>query len=85
MDEIQKLIERIELFQNSIDKLILEIIESKEDLVISLNVDFQLFEGFNADGQEIIPPYTDSTIEYFHSLKEDFIKPVEIILIKCIF
>lgn len=59
MDPIQELIDRINAFERSVNQFVLDRVQENEAEVIRLNVDEQLFEGINADGQEIRPPYTE--------------------------
>lgn len=61
-DSISQLIDRIKAFDANTDSLILDLVRENEAMVISMNVDDQLFRGINADGQEVAPPYRPSTV-----------------------
>lgn len=60
--EIETLIKNIKEFQVKTDETLLDLVKKEEKFVISLNVDDQLFQGKDANGDEVGPPYTAFTV-----------------------
>lgn len=48
--------------ERSTDAIILDLVKDREREVIRMNVDDQLYNGFNGDGQQISPPYRPATV-----------------------
>lgn len=58
----QKLIKAVEEFENESNSILLHLFKDREEEVISLNVDDQLFnKGIDSNGEKLTPPYAAST------------------------
>lgn len=62
MDVIQEMIQAVKNLEDRKDALLLDLVRDNEAAVISMNVDDQLYQGIDADGQEVGPPYRAFTI-----------------------
>ena len=62
MEELIALLDRVNEVDQTTDDLLLDEIFRNKSFVIGLNVDEQLFNGLDANGQQITPPYAPSTI-----------------------
>lgn len=62
MDAIQEMIQAVANFESRKDALLLDLVRDNEAAVISMNVDDQLYQGIDADGKEVAPPYRAFTI-----------------------
>ena len=62
MTVIEELIMKVKSAEESTDELILDLVKDREELVISLNVDDQLYNGLDANGEVVAPEYAQSTI-----------------------
>lgn len=60
---IDILIERVEELERRTDEVILGEVRKNEAVVVKLNVDDQMYNGLNGNGQKIRPPYKPSTIK----------------------
>ena len=72
MDVIQEKIKELKAFQNETDSILLKLVKSEEMAVINMNVNDQLFNGLNADGQQIRPPYRPLTVIIKKELGQPF-------------
>lgn len=62
-DEINDLLGRVMAVEENMNEIILLVVKKKEDFVLELNVEKQLYEGLNAKGEMIRPKYRPSTIK----------------------
>ena len=62
-EEIRRKIEGIQDFVDNTDKIILGLVQTEEGLVLDLVREEQLYEGQDAEGQEIRPKYTPFTVQ----------------------
>lgn len=61
---VQKMIDDVEEFIRETDETILRIVKLNEQQVIDLNQDDQLYQGIDANGNDITPSYAPSTVAY---------------------
>lgn len=61
---VQKMIDDVEEFIRETDETILRIVKLNEQQVIDLNQDDQLYQGIDANGNDITPRYAPSTVAY---------------------
>lgn len=59
---IDNLINELKAFQESADTVVIGIVREKQGFILGLNRD-QLFSGKDANGDEILPPYAESTVK----------------------
>lgn len=59
--EIDNLIERGEKFFAESDQILLDIVKKHQIFILEMNVDDQLYNGIDANGEEMFPPYAEST------------------------
>ena len=64
MDAIQEMIQAVTNFESRKDALLLDLVRYNEAAVISMNVDDQLYQGIDAEGKEVAPPYQPSTVRH---------------------
>lgn len=62
IDAIQNMIDDIVEVERTTDDIILDLVKTKEDKVIRMNIDDQLYQGFDSNGQSIKPPYRPKTV-----------------------
>ena len=63
IDSIQNMIQAIERFENKTDDIILDLVALNEGQIVFLNTDNQLFQGIDAKGKKLFPPYSRKTIK----------------------
>lgn len=62
IEAVQNMIDDLESFEATKDQILLDLVKDREATVISMNVDDQLYQGIDAEGQEVAPEYAASTI-----------------------
>ena len=60
--DFETLRDRIAKFDQGVDQTVIDLCRSHQQLIVSLNVDDQLYQGQNADGSQVSPAYTPFTI-----------------------
>lgn len=72
MDRVEEMIRDAKEFESDTDSILLKLVKVEERAVINMNINDQLFNGLNADGQQIRPPYRPLTVIIKKQLGQPF-------------